>query len=309
MVVRDSALPRYLDLLAAAPNAAEFMKDGFGGLLWHLRALSSLRQVAVGLIDYEDGLPRIAAGLWADNEALARLVTDVQIEARTERDKEVLSGALRTHGPPADDLSGSEIAVGLELEVGDRDDFSGYSVHATGEIVVPVFAAPDFESPAWIRSFHGRHIRYLVPPVTDNDIEYRFDPSELEDVDQDSLRDDRFRAAAVLLDGALWLAADARDLELIIQRSSENLASAPASVSDYRKLDLSLQIHRVIDEALASPELSEDPGDTLIDSIYCSLWDLRRHERLGIALSAGSPEAELHLSASAVRSHAPIVDE
>jgi hypothetical protein len=310
MVIRDEAISGYLDLLASAPEAAERMKHDFGGLLWHLRTVPSLDQVSIGLIDYEEGFPRTAIGLWGDTEELTKLVTRVQIGARIKRDKEILSGALRVQGPPVKDLTGPQVEVGLELDANGRDDFSGYSVRVNGEIVAPTFVARDFENPDWIRSFQGRRIRYLVPPVTDNDIEYRFDASELRDVDEDFLRTDRFRASAVLLDGALWLAADARDLELIIQRSQrEDRSVVSGSDSDRRKLDLTLRIHRVIDEAIASPELNDDPGDNLIDSIYCGLWDLRRHDWVSFALDAGPPGAVLHVSATAVRSYEPIVDE
>jgi len=137
----------------------------------------------------------------------------------------------------------------------------------------PALAPNDFVGESYVkRRAEGFELRYVMPPVTDDDLDYRL-VEERGKIESEDLKRDRYRLCAVYISGTLWLGTDAdlldRWLELLRSDSATNefrdLASIRPSADDAKL------------SALALPRQLLESGQLYPD------WNVNRTTRLMLA--------------------------
>ena len=105
---------------------------------------------------------------------------------------------------------------------------------------------------------------YLLPPTTENDLEYRYSQSELEKLDKESLLSDRYRLCAKFKNGILWIATDGDTLEKILTKkgninNNTNYNTVASLLSeDNLKTRFYINMGKIIDDGLLNPESTLD---------------------------------------------------
>lgn len=298
-VVRDHELSSYLKLLVRFEQLADLMKDHFGGALYLALQKDSITQLAVSFSQYRDGFPQLLLGIWGEEQELKTLVTDVQTSLRMSRDMRVLKNLLKAL--PNGELPGGQTPG--ELLTRESDSlFDQYNV-IKGEVDDSgVRISPElFHSPTYTREISGGTIRYLAPQITENDIQFRIDTEVLADADIKMLLENRYRLSSLLINGALWLATDERDLVGISNRlravEESDINPTSTSLADVAKLQLVVQVPGLIEEASLSKV------DDIEELVRTVLLDLRFHPNITANLSTHEEEREarLHIEAPVAR--------
>jgi hypothetical protein len=248
--------------------------------------------------DFEDGLPDGLLGLWGERKELEEVAADIRQQVRQSRDLALLNGALkeyRRRGGPPPSLADLER---LNLLVPEKDSlFHRYPLLPEGA-GHPEFGKQDFSTPAYERMLNGHKIRFIAPPITANDLEYRQD---LKAIDPEDLKSDRYRMAYVFLDDSLWIATDVRDLERLTKPASQagpGLETSPAfQTASARwtpgaKLQAFVGLDRVISLGLLNP------GSDLESLVQAGLIDFKAYSTLGLEAAPSSDQQRLVIEAS-----------
>jgi hypothetical protein len=248
--------------------------------------------------DFEDGLPDGLLGLWGERKELEEVAAAIRQQVRQSRDLALLNGALkeyRRRGGPPPSLADLER---LNLLVPEPDSlFHRYPLLPEGA-GHPEFGKQDFSTPAYERILNGHKIRFIAPPVTANDLEYRQD---LKAIDPEDLKGDRYRMAYVFLDDSLWIATDVRDLERLTKPESQagpGLETSPAfQTASARwtpgaKLQAFVGLDRVISLGLLNP------GSDLETLVQEGLIDFKAYSTLGLEAAPSADQQRLVVEAS-----------
>ena len=316
LVVEDEELAGYLRFIMRFATTRSFMDDRYGGVLSALQGIDGLRRAVLAVTGYRDGLPELLLGVWGDPDGLTDLVQDLQLRHREERDRSVLEGALDAYvaraatdpdelqdrGPPS---VAALREAGLLTEA-DEPTFDQYVLRVparpSGRAAVEALGLADLDDATYMRSYGRDTIRYILPPITDNDILY---VPEFADVDADALTGDHYRLATVVLDSILWVATDVRDVEAQIDRAeadtvlpdlSSNTAfrAARDTWSGRERIRGFLDVDRITTLGLLSPE------SDLEDSAKDLLLDLRNHPTVAFTVRSDEAGARIFLDVFAV---------
>lgn len=327
MTLHDTAIPRYLDFAALDTDIEESLADAFGGILEDLDEVEELRQVVVAALDYEEGLPKLALGIWGRPASLASLMAKVQRRLRDTRDRAVLRGAIsryRQAAETADDGVADMTLAALREDVlcEDERSFDRWSLNAHGELESEPVDASVLDS-AEYRIDGGRvPLRFLDPAVTSNDFEFRLDMDECGCGDQGRrrgdvtrsvtadrhgcamLREGRYRLTAAIDDDTLWLTFGRDDLESILSRMAGRSAgedAVPAFTLAHdgelgnRKGGLYVNVPQLIETGLLSGERD------IQQNVERFLFDLRNHPETTASLEILRPGREIRLQLDATR--------
>lgn len=299
LVLRDEAALDYLRLAARLGGLEEMFREEYGGVLGELQGLPALSRLLIAVTGYRDGLPELLLEIRGDPAGLEKLVDDLQLRHRKRRDRLILERALATHREERDGEEASSVEELFDSGYLAPEPDSLYDLYPIREgIALEAELLPKhLQVPSYRRS-HGDHtMEYLLPPISDNDL--RYDP-ELAAEGGPAKGTDRYRMATVLLDGVLWVATDAEDLEALLDRrdgeQGDDLRESPV----YRtartgwtaedKIQSFLDVDQLTTLGLLSPE------SAIEEQVRTVLLDLRDHPAVALSLRAdGRRRLSLHL--------------
>ena len=245
LTLRDSHLSHYLNaLFTEAPSARDTVASIIGGFQQVLDQIAEgpiADGVSLSLLGVRKGVPQLLMGLRITDPADAdALVIDVQQANRRRRDREVLQNALWAYleAFPEADLSG-QTAFSHKLEEANLlqpepaaawSDFRVDGSKIVNAAADPATRLEPYQDDDYRRAIGGFDVRYLVPPVTDNDLRYRMDDDQRPDVATEELLAGRYRLAAFYDDqtAVLWIGMDAEMLTTVISNGLHRRWSAPA---------------------------------------------------------------------------------
>lgn len=289
----DPASSRYLDFFGSFAGPSSFMSTEYGGLLLKLRQVPGLKQILVAATGYHSGVPNVMLGLWGDTYSLEKAFGELQMQFRYDRDVAIINNALQTAAscstkpllpkmrfPISDEgsqLSISDLFTLRYLIPEDHGLFDRYSIvggKPTGRL-----EPEDLENSTYSSEVDGREVRFLLPPVTDNDILYR---TELQGLDVSALKDNRYRMPWTTAGKIVWVCTDLSDLKALLgRRSSESLRTNSRFQEAFPstkplKLELYMNMDQVIDLGLLSPE------SHVTSWVKANLIDLRNHPAISL---------------------------
>jgi hypothetical protein len=300
LVFQDQDVSRYLHAVADFKVFRGLMEEDYGGVLGELSRIDGFRRLVLAITGYREGLPELTLGIWADPELLVKLVTDLQIQYRQNRDRAVIEGALRAFSqkPGAKDgsLPNAEALRHLGfLRKETPSFFERYNIE-NGKIGNARFEREDFQDSSYRYEYKSRSINYLFPRINQNDLIYR---PEFRGKDRRTLLNDRYRVACVLDEGILWLATNTQDLERLIDRGQEGSDSLNDS-SDFRKGSAIwsgrekvvgfVNLDQMTSLGLLSPE------SEINDDVKECLLDLQDHPAVFVEIATVGTENQLQCS-------------
>lgn len=248
--LRDDALSDYIEALARARRLGEFMRERYAGVLDEFQRMPSLRQLTVAVTGYRAGLPDFAMLVEADPAAVDAMVTRVQSRVRQRRDRAILEGAR---------------AAGTSPKAEPFALFDKYA-SADGRIGEANLSPPDFANAAYERRIADTTVRYLLPPVTANDLEFRPEfGGEAAPADPSS---DRYRIATARVGDTHWFVTDASVLEERLLRPSgaptfattNAFRAASTGWTSVDRLQAFANMNRVLELAALNPETDLERG-------------------------------------------------
>jgi hypothetical protein len=298
VVVQDRSAADYIRFLSMSSAIREGMEGFFGGVLPELRGVTDLRRVLLAATGYRDGLPELTLAIWGDGGSLGRLVDTLQLDHREARDRFILEEALEAYRTAHEGRDASSVeeltAAGF---LADEPDplFHRFPIDA-GVAGPPDLQPSDLRVPSYLHEFRDYEIRYLLPPVTANDLEY---VEEYWEEDEEVLIGDRYRMASVVIGNVLWISTDARELEELLDRmesGSDDLTSNPAlqvasaSWTGEEKIVGFIDVDQVTTLGMLSPE------SELEEQTKQALGVLKDHPAISIRLSPTASKNRLALA-------------
>jgi len=286
IVLADDALSTFIRYLASgiAEESAASFNAIFPELLHELRHFTTLTHIGIAPRQLSERVPGVIAGLTMSKDEADALVFRLQSSLRLKRDREVVRGAIERYRErtPSERAGSPAVQADALLAAGllrpDRDAlWSRYrrldARRVASMTPEPALAPNDFVGESYVkRRAEGFELRYVMPPVTDDDLDYRL-VEERGKIESEDLKRDRYRLCAVYISGTLWLGTDAdlldRWLELLRSDSATNefrdLASIRPSADDAKL------------SALALPRQLLESGQLYPD------WNVNRTTRLMLA--------------------------
>jgi hypothetical protein len=294
---QDQSLTRYFELVDSIPVLHSEMQKRWNGLLLDLKAVSGLSRGVIALTGYRDGLPDVALGLWADPDDAARRLDAVRLKLRRDRDVAVLDAAL-ARLPDSPEVQ-SLLDTGILQPERDRG-LTAYRRTGDGWRLPP---GENYElaDVTYTAVHRGERIRYISPPLSDNDLKLR---KEFADADPALIRSDRYRLAAVVLDGVTWIASDADvlraliDVRQIVPRSSLDkhglFASALATWDRSDKVQLFVNVDEMAVTSALNP-------DTDLDFMRTVLLDFQQQPAIAAGLRPTIRPDVMHFAGTLAR--------
>jgi hypothetical protein len=278
VTIRDWAIPLYVDALSRA-GILTAIDQRYAGVLGELRSLPSLRQTTLAAAGFHNGLPDLLFGVWADPAAVDAMITKIQTRARLRRDQAILRGAIAVGQQPSDEPGGF---------------FERYPLSG-GKVGTIPLATADFANDRYQRTINGATIRFLLPPITDNDKKFR--PEIQAVIDASELMSDRYRLAVARVGDAYWFATDATMLERPLRRDTSRPSLEQHALfdatrrtwTDADRVQLFANLDRVIEAGALSPESG------ISEAIRKYLFDLREHPAVSLTAATADGPPRLRL--------------
>jgi hypothetical protein len=303
VVVADEALAIFAHVLTSGAGEESVARFDalFPGVLQELRELTTLTHAGVTMSEISERVPGVIAGLAMSQNEADELVFRLQSALRVKRDTEILQAAIEQYlnAPGSAEVDRSVTVDALLAACLLRPErnslWSRYALtEGSTSVLVPKFSPSDFLNDSYInRQSDGTILRYVMPPVTDDDFDYRL--SELkEEIEIDELKRDRYRLSSVYVGNTLWLGNDAD----VLGRWLDRLRSQHIS-TEYRELlaiDPSAAAAKV--SLLALPRQLLESGELYPDSQVNEttrqmLSDLRQYRAVLLALTTRPGEREI----------------
>jgi hypothetical protein len=245
---------------------------------------------------YRQGLPDVLLGVWAGADGIERLAAGLREGLQEERDRRVLQGAVTAFCRGREPACSPVVVQLLERGVLAPEPATRFDRFAVidGKVQRAAGAATA------IPPFPSARLVYLAPPITENDRRYR----ALGEADPETLESDRYRLASAIVDGTLWIATAARDLQPFLGGTSppvKTLAESPvfaAASAGWTPTSRGwafVELERLTALALRSGE------PRLEDAARSHLLDLRNHSALALELTPLPDGRRLRLSGRLVR--------
>jgi hypothetical protein len=303
--LQSGALGQVLRLL---PETNGVEGNSFGELTNALRETSGLRQLVVGVTGYQQGLPKVIVGAWGIEKELERLVFRVQKSLRIQRDRNLVQNALAKAAEEqclkvsmtTEDLRTMDLLKPEAFSLLDR-----YPISADMKVKDALLEEQDFHNAGYERKYQGLTLRYLAPPVVENDLLYTsFETSEA----KAAFKSERYRMASLTRGDVLWIATEARMLEELIDQqrgrtkrpSLEGNKIFQRAVRNWRdtdKFEAFLNIRRTVTLGLLSPEGAQGEDDRL----RRVLLDFRHHSSFSVQLNPLSDKNRVSLTVELMR--------
>jgi hypothetical protein len=303
--IRDRSLSYFLRYLPTDTTSGTILAGLlrlFPGLLNDLRGANTLSEISLAASDPTARVPRMVAGLrMAETEADV-VVLKLQTSLRLKRDREILRLAADAYRSQAS----LDAATPVRVETLRRSGLLGvqndalwprYALASDHEVPEPALAARDFDNPSYNRyGGAGIVLRYLMPPVTEDDFAYRFS-AKRDQIDEAELKRGGYRLCSVYIDGTLWLGNDAEVLADWLARLAAMPVSNYAASVNTREAPALAKANLLLlpRELLESSQLY--PDDTVNESTRKLLADIQQYRSARLVIESHLPEREIHLLA------------
>lgn len=323
LALADKHLAYYLRyLFEYVDGAYDRVAEQIGHLAAAIRELSysdSLSALSLTVPHLNDGVPAFALVAQLNDWETARtIMLNLQRQLRTERDIQVLRGAIERYAQINGSLP-ANISVLAEtgIEADAEDTYLVSEPYATWNLYSieggnPVSTGlPDnlFDSDSYTVALvtgadaatstaESITLRYLLPPVTDNDIQYRYDDLDVNESDEfdddeavsesEALKSGTNRLVAAYVDqtGMLWVGSDAGVLESILRSGADRrtskqyaLAREMSGGAGAVRATLFVQTGWALEQAIAHPDFD-------INEQAMRLVDLGAYQRLLVTVTA-----------------------
>ena len=307
IAIDDSAISRYLTFLTRFSTMREWIETSYAGVLDELRGVDGLQQLVLGVTGYRDGLPEMLLGVRGDTAGLAEVIRNLQLRHREARDRTILEAAVEAYVSSAGDQQSTEptladlVSAGVLASEEDSlfgDDSAVSDSGARGllegtALQEALESSGLLDARTYLQEYDGHTLRYLLPPVTENDLRY---VPGFEREDEELLRSDRYRIVTVVRDDVLWIAADAPELEALLDRSqtesstladSTNFRQVSATWTGLEKIRVYLNVDQITTLGLLNPD------SEVVESVKAVLLDLRNHPAVALAVTSDSLASDL----------------
>jgi len=303
--IGDHSLPYFLRYLPAdTPSGplAGFQRL-FPGLLDELRGVNSLSELSLAASDPLARVPGMVAGLQMAKTEADAVVVRLQSSLRLKRDREILRLAADAYRSQASLDAATPVTV-QTLQVagrlGPQSDalWSRYALANDRAVPKPALAGRDFDNPSYVRPGEaGIVFRYLMPPVTDDDLAYRFSDKR-DQIDGAELKQDKYRLCSAYRDGTLWLGNDADVLAGWLARlSAMPVSNDYAAAMDGREAPAQAKLNLLLlpRQLLESSQLY--PDDKVNKTMRELLADIRQYRSAQLVITPHRTEREIHVLA------------
>jgi hypothetical protein len=299
-------LLRYLSAGGASGPLADFERL-FPGLLDELRATEGLAEISLAASDPLLRVPGVVFGMALPTGRADKLVFELQASLRAKRDREILRLAADAYRAQASLVESSPVTTQALQQAGMLGDardplWKRYVAANERAVPKPALAPRDFENASYVKRGPGDTVlRYVMPPVTDDDVRYRF-ARQRSEIDAEDLKRDKYRLASAYADGTLWLGNDAEVLGTWLERLKQ-----PPISSDYAEaaarhgglVDAKLNLLLLPRQLLEASQLY--PDDEVNRKARDLLSDVRQYRTALIAFTPHAREREIHVLVSLER--------
>ncbi len=259
LAVRDPALSSYINFIRSMGDSGiqKQISQFFGGILLELEQSASVSEIKVSIVGYDGGLPQIVVGIKGEPKALEKIRYTVQKKKRLERDRTIIKNAAiqlpSEKKPDPGDLINVLLGQGF-LRHTPQSVWNRYK-GVQGDINKAQLIPEDFgKDKGYVFDDNGFECTYLLPAVNQNDIQWRMQKEELDNLDKNTLLDDSYRLCTAFSGGVLWAATDSSVLRQYLQNKPA-MPKASEKRSDQRfKIRFSLNINQIVTEGLLNPE-------------------------------------------------------
>ena len=308
-VLADPSFPDYFDLFEKFPgHKFKSQADAlFPALLEELKKARRATRMNLAVGEDARGVPDIVLGFEMAQADAQDLVFRLQSTLRLKRDTQVVKAALDEYrknaaGEAKSSASPRMLVAEKKLTSQRHPLWSRYS-EAQGKIKIDrPFAPEDFANTAYEREWNGYALRFILPPITDDDFTYRIPKERREKVSEHDLKQDKYRLCSVYWQGTLWFGNDAE----VLGRWLDKLRSPAANIDladAFRisgneppgKATVFIHPRQLLDQGLLHP----DPNVNEVARLYLSQIDHYRAVLLKIATD--ETEQELHAAITLLR--------
>jgi hypothetical protein len=288
--VNDESASQYLNLLQAFDPLV--VKERFGDFLAASETTVGLKQNVVAVTGYRDQLPIVVLGFWAPPAQLRSLLDNVRCTLRKRRNQFLITrareatmanGSISSRGVPTIDLLEQQGLLTKE------------SPNFTEETNLKGSCGSEtFQYESYHRKYRGQVIEFVAPKITDNDVRYA---GHGEVLAAGSLQGNQYRPAATIVGGVLWVGADERDLETIVDRfidgRDSRLVTRLLDWFDWASTDVKLRLSTNVERMILTGLISNNDD---AQSVAKGLQDLREHPRPFAYCSVDADRSTLHLT-------------
>jgi hypothetical protein len=293
---------RYLPADTPSGPLAGFQRL-FPGLLDELRGVNSLSELSLAASDPLARVPGMVAGLRIAKTEADAMVVRLQSSLRLKRDREILRLAADEYRSQASLDAGTPVTV-QTLRVhgllGQQNDalWLRYALANDRAVPKPALAGRDFDNPSYVRPGKaGIVFRYLMPPVTDDDLSYRFSDKR-DQIDAAELKQNKYRLCSAYRDGTLWLGNDAEVLAGWLARlGAMPVSNDYAAAMDGREAPAQAKLNVLLlpRQLLESSQLY--PDDKVNKTMHELLVDVRQYRSAQLVITPIETEREIHVLA------------
>lgn len=226
----------------------EELVGNFSVAIREVEKLNNVDGIGLHLIGLREGIPELLLVIHFSEQLESReqndleaqlLINRLQNKMRHERDLTILSSVIKKYESV---LKTKPTNINSILNHSERfilpEDFAtwgNYSLQGNAHIEdLTILSEKLFQSEVYKLEYNNQTIRYLLPPVTDNDLLYRFNNEDLDEHSLTQLKQGKNRLASVYIrdDSVLLVGSDAETLKSVL---NQDLYQKPASM--YQQLN------------------------------------------------------------------------
>lgn len=213
------------------------IEEAIGNFTVVIRELENIEHiigVGLHLVGLTNGVPELVLEMRFDTyedssdiekvetSSVFTLLRNVQKKLRKERDVEIIKSAISESAFDENIDSYEDFLKYARPGIADEpaSSYHLYSVTTDMKITSPEGGVPDtfFRNSQYEGDVSGISIKYLLPPVTENDLRYRFDNNDLSQEEQNDLKNNKNRLCATYREntGQLFVATDRETLTKLL---------------------------------------------------------------------------------------------
>lgn len=279
----------------------------FPGVMDELEKARNAGRMNLAVSNESGAVPDVLLGVEMNEAEANDLVFRVQSKLRIDRDKRILDAARKQRAESGDGVATlwglSPQALVAEKFLSDARDplWTRYRQVNDATRVDPPLVPADFANATYERVEGGRVLRFVFPPMTDDDIRYRVSKESRDRVSEEDLKADRYRLCSVYWQGTLWFGNDASSVQRWLKRlQSPRVNADVADVSRiaesgrHTKAALFIHPRALLEQGM----LHSDPR---VNEWAQHLADLADYRALLMTISADQNEKELYASVTLLR--------
>jgi len=281
------------------------LEEYFPGVMEELEKADKATRLSLAIGPDPKAVPDVLLGLELAQADAEDLVFRVQSKLRFKRDAQILDAALKQREKDtgaAQDLSPAALVAEKRLSA-ERDALWPRYRRVQGAFKSdPPLARPDFANSSYQREEGGYALRFILPPMTDDDFKYRVSEDDRKGASEAELKTDKYRLCSIYSQGTLWLGNDANGLRRWLDRLQSSRvnadledASRVAGNSLRSKLTLFLHPRQLLEQGVLHP----DPR--VNTSARRDLSELDGYRVVLLTVAADPAEQELYAAITLLR--------